>query len=59
MITLYQIILIYIYFFFRKKHTTNAPPTIQVTGPEDESNESCDEAAEQRGEFKYLISELV
>ncbi|XP_053501128.1 ras association domain-containing protein 2b [Ictalurus furcatus] len=34
----------------KKQHTTQASPTIQVTGPEDESNESCSEAAGQDGE---------
>ncbi|XP_034168574.2 ras association domain-containing protein 2b [Pangasianodon hypophthalmus] len=34
----------------KKQHTTQAPPTIKVTGPEDESNESGSEAAGEEGE---------
>ncbi|MCJ8742699.1 hypothetical protein PDJAM_G00085200 [Pangasius djambal] len=34
----------------KKQHTKQAPPTIKVTGPEDESNESDSEAAGEGGE---------
>ncbi|XP_060765416.1 ras association domain-containing protein 2b [Neoarius graeffei] len=34
----------------KKQHTPQAPPTIQVTGPENESDEDCSEEAGQGGE---------
>ncbi|XP_058268793.1 ras association domain-containing protein 2b [Hemibagrus wyckioides] len=34
----------------KKQHNLQAPPTIQLTEPEDESNERCNEAAGERGE---------